>query len=305
MSGWRPTSGVDVARRRARILERARQYFADNGVLAVDTPAIGDYPSVDVHISSFSVTANDAVAGHLHTSPEVRMKRLLAAGFPDIYSICRVFRAGESGARHMPEFTMAEWYRLGFGLDQIVDDTVGFIGACLDLPQLRDTVVIVDFANIVQECTGIDPLDGPTSGLIDAATDDADLKRQLDRDAALDLIVSGQVAPRFEADRLTVIRHYPASQSALARLNDDDDRVADRFEIYCGELELANGYVELTNPGEQAARLGSYSDLSLIEALKAGLPECAGVSVGIERLQMVLDQAEDIRDVVTFVNRNP
>lgn len=301
MNDWRPTSGADVARRRAELLERARAYFMNNDILAVDTPAIGNYASVDAHIDSLSVHAGDELAGHLHTSPEVRMKRLLAAGYPDIYSICRVFRAGESGAQHAFEFTMAEWYRLGFGLRQIVDDTVGFIAACLDLPRLASDATTVEYADTVRAHAGVDPLDASTEELLAIATDDVALRQRLDRDAALDLIVSTRVVPHFAPDRLTVIRHYPASQAALARRSDGDERVADRFEIYCGELELANGYVELTDPNEQAQRLGELCDLSLIEALKSGLPECAGVSVGIERLQMVLDQADDIRDVMTFL----
>ena len=301
MSDWRPTSGADVARRRAGLLERARTYFAENDILAVDTPAFSNYASVDAHIASFSVHAGDAFAGHLHTSPEVRMKRLIAAGYPDIYSICRVFRAGESGAQHAFEFTMAEWYRLGFGLQQIVDDTIGFIAACLDLPRLAGNTTTVEYTDIVRAHAGIDPVDAPTAEIIDIATDDAKLREGLDRDAALDLIVSTLVVPQFAPERLTVVRHYPASQAALARPSKDDERVADRFEVYCGELELANGYVELTDPDRQAQRLGEHCDLSLIAALRSGLPECAGVSVGIERLQMVLDQADHIRDVMTFV----
>ena len=157
-----------------------------------------------------------------------------------------------------------------------------------------------------------------TGELVDRATSDTRLQAELedDRSAALDLIMSTIVAPRFDADKLTVVQHYPASQAALARLCPDDDRVADRFEVFCGDLELANGYVELTDASEQRQRFEDdiamreksgksslLADEPLLAALQAGLPECAGVSIGLERLHMVLDQAEDIGDVITFVTR--
>lgn len=301
MTDWRPTSGADVAQRRVELLDRARRYFSDNDILVVTTPALGAYAPVDAHIAGFSVQSGDGAVAHLHTSPEVHMKRLIAAGYPDIASIGRVFRAAESGKRHLPEFTLAEWYRLGFGLQQIVDDTVRFITACLGVPRLVTDVVQIDYATAFRDHAGIDPFESDSDDIIASATDDADLRQHLDRDAALDLLMSTRVAPRFAPDRLTVVRHYPASQAALAKLCVADERVADRFEVFCGDLELANGYVEVTDPGEQARRLGERSDLSLIAALRHGLPDCAGVAVGIERLQMVHDQADDIRDVVSFV----
>lgn len=301
--------------RRAALIERARQYFSDQGVLAVDTPALCRYPTSEPNIESLGVRSAPGRDGFLHTSPEVYMKRLLAAGYPDIYSICRVFRDGEAGKRHLSEFTMAEWYRLEFDLDAMVEDTVGFIAACLNLPALAERVERVDYATAFETMAGVDAIEGRTADIVATATSDERLRHALadDRDAALDLVMAEIIAPQFAPDRLTVVQHFPASQAALARLCPADGRVADRFEVFCGSLELANGYVELTDAREQRRRMeadiatrersGRSSllvDESLLAALDAGLPDCAGVAVGIERLHMVLDQAEDVRDVITF-----
>lgn len=315
MTNWKPLTDTSAAMRRAALLERARQYFSDQGVLAVDTPALGRYATSDPNIDSLGVRVRPGKDGFLQTSPEVYMKRLLAAGYPDIYSICRVFRDGESGPRHLPEFTMAEWYRLNFALEAIIEDTIGFIAACVHLPALADTAERIDYAEAFDRIAGIDALEGATADIIATATSEQRLREALgdDRDAALDLIMADSIAPRFAADRLTVVQHYPASQAALARLCPRDPRVADRFEIFCGDLELANGYVELTDPVEQRQRIEAdiaarersgrsslLADEMLLAALDAGLPPCAGVAVGMERLHMVLDQADDIRDVITF-----
>jgi len=316
MTNWKPTSDSSVATRRAEILERARQFFRRQDVLAVDTPALGHYATSDPNIESLSVRSNSGKASFLQTSPEIYMKRLLAAGYPDIYSVCRVFRDGEAGKRHQGEFTLAEWYRIGFGLDSIIDDTLQFIASCLNKPGLADEAARYDYAEAFRKYSAIDVFAASIDELGNRATSDARLRAEIgaDRDAALDLIMSTIVAPQFGHDLLTVVRHYPASQASLARLCPDDDRVADRFEVFCGDVELANGYVELTDPDEQQQRIerdlktreqsgqsNFPGDEALIAALHAGLPDCAGVAVGIERLQMILDQTDDIKDVVTFV----
>lgn len=315
MSGWKPLTDTRVAMRRAAMLLRAREYFSDQGVLAVDTPALCRYPTSDPNIENIGVRSQPGHDGYLHTSPEVYMKRLLAAGYPDIYSICRVFRDGEAGKRHLPEFTMAEWYRLQFDLDAIVEDTVGFIAACINLPALTKTAERVDYAEAFETMAGVDAIDGATDDIIACATTEPRLRDALgdDRDAALDLVMAEVIAPQFAPDRLTVVQHYPASQAALARICPADARIADRFEVFCGDLELANGYVELTDAAEQRTRFANdiasreqsgrsslLADESLLAALEAGLPACAGVAVGLERVHMVLDQADDIRDVITF-----
>jgi len=318
VSDWKPLSDTRVAMRRAAMLDRAREYFSEQGLLSVDTPALSRYATSDRNIENLGVRSKPGKDSFLQTSPETYMKRLLASGYPNIYSICRVFRDGESGKRHLPEFTMAEWYRLGFELDAIIDDCVDFIATCLSLASLCESVMKRDYNDVMLEFAGVDALEASTSELVELATEDVRLKAELkdDRSAALDLIMSTIVAPRFEPDKLTVVQHYPASQAALARLCPADNRVADRFEVFCGDLELANGYVELTDPTEQRRRFEEdianreqsgqsslLADESLLAALQAGLPECAGVAVGLERLHMVLDQAEDIGDVITFMTQ--
>jgi len=297
------------------MLDRARQYFAAQGVLAVDTPALGYYASSDTNIANIAVHVASGEKLYLQTSPEMYMKRLLASGYPDIYSICRVFRDGEAGKRHNPEFTMAEWYRLGFGLQQIINDTVGFIAACLNLPRLAENVTQYDYATVLTKFADVDAFSASAGELLSRYSDDDRFKSVMgdDRQAALDLIMSTVVAPQFAADQLTVIKHYPADQAALSRICPDNSQVADRFEVFCGDLELANGYVELTDVTEQRRRFEQdvesrrasgdepvAVDESLLAALDAGLPDCAGVAIGMERLQMLLDQTDDIGDVVTF-----
>lgn len=308
MTDWRPSSDSSAAIRRAEMLVRARRYFAAQHVLPVDTPSLSPYPAPDPNIASFLVQTQAGAKTYLRTSPEIHMKRLLASGYPDIYSICRAFRDGEAGKHHCAEFTLAEWYRLGFGFDQIIADTVRFIAACLDRPELADNVIQHDYLEAFQQLAGVAALDDPIETLADCCDAEARLRAELGthRQAWLDLIMSTHIAPKFAADRLTVVRHYPASQAALARLCPEDNRVADRFEVFCGELELANGYVELTDAAEQRHRFEndveeSGIDETLLAALDSGLPECAGVALGIERLQMVLDQTDDIRNVVTFM----
>jgi lysyl-tRNA synthetase class 2 len=317
MSDWQPSGGPAAARSREAMMRRARDYFIAQDILAVDTPALSQYAVTDANIESLAVSTRNGRKYFLHTSPEFCMKRLLAAGYPDIYSICRVFRDGEAGQLHAPEFTMVEWYRLGFELSQIVDDTTHFIATCLDLPALASSVVRFDFADIFQEFAAIDVTDTSIDELAKCCGADERLRAAIgtDKDAWLDLILATVIAPQFVPDQLTVVQHYPANQAALARLCPDDPRFADRFEVFCGSIELANGYVELTDAAEQRRRMDSDLqkrsdsgqaeppwDRSLIAALESGLPRCAGVAVGFERLQMIFDGSDDIRDVVTFGN---
>lgn len=314
MTGWRPTSGPDAAKRRAKLLDRLRRYFDRQSVLAVDTPALSSTAVSDVHIESLAVRGGlTDVPLYLHTSPEFCMKRMLAAGYPDIYSICRVFRDDELGRSHQPEFTMLEWYRLGFGLGDIIDDTLGAISDALEDTGLRDGAVVADYRDLFAEVCDVDPERTPVSELAEVADADDDLRLALgnERDIWLDLLMATRIAPSFTATQLTVVKHYPASQAALARLCPDDVNVADRFEVFMGAVELANGYVELTDAKIQAARIENDQairkrrglpmrphDQGLIAALESGLPACAGVAMGIERLQMMHDKTDDIRDVI-------
>jgi len=318
---WRPSCTVEAARRRADMLGRARAFFAARGVLEVETPILSPAAVSDPHLES--VTARLALDPErprwLRTSPEFALKRLLCAGFPDVYEIGRVFRDGERGARHQPEFTMVEWYRHGFGLAGIVADTVDFVHAVLDT-RFAGAPRTLDYREAFRQHAGLDPVDAPLEALAAAAGADVRLRAALGdrRDDWLDLVLATRVVPCFARDRLTVLRHYPASQAALARICPADASVADRFEVFCGDLELANGFVELADADEQAARFEADQarraaaglptrpvDRRLLAALRHGLPPCAGVAVGFDRLVMLGEMTDDIRSVQTFPFEDP
>ena len=260
MTSWRPAAGVQAARDRAAMMRRIRDYFDVEDVLEVDTPSLSNSAVSDTQIESFEIPTSlvSQRPMYLHTSPEFCMKRLLCAGFPDIFSICRVFRDGESGRRHQPEFTMIEWYRLGLGLDSIIDDTLRMIRAALTTAVLRDEAIQFEYRDCFVSNANVDPLTATIEELADAAGADGQLRQSIgaERDDWLDLILTTRVAPGFEPHRLTVLRHYPASQAALARLCPNDSRVADRFEVFFGAVELANGYVELVDAEDQAVSTG-------------------------------------------------
>ena len=312
MSDWRPSSSPGIAARRAELLERTRRYFADNEVLSVDTPSLSLSAPGDPNIHALTVGNSKHF---LHTSPEFYMKRLLAAGYPDIYSICRVFRDGESGRNHLPEFTMVEWYRHSMMLDEIIADTVQFITQVLERPALPNSVCVHDYVDAFGDIVNLDPCTAPIEELANTVAADEQLRASIgdDRDAWLDLIMATKISPTFSTVGLTVIRHYPASQASLARICPADARVADRFEVCFGALELANGYVELTDADELARRIeddrrvrrarglpDTGLDEPLLAAHRAGLPDCAGVALGFERLHMVDANIDDIKKLVSF-----
>jgi lysyl-tRNA synthetase class 2 len=298
------------------MLQRLRAYFDAESVLEVDTPALSTTAVSDTNIESLEVISELTDAPlYLHTSPEFCMKRLLASGYPDIYSICRVYRDGEAGRRHQPEFTMVEWYRLGFGLTDIIADTLRAIAMALDDSTLEDDILVVDYRNAFIKVCNVDPLQASIGDLANAADADDRLRRALGdaRDDWLDLILTTKIAPSFATDKFTVLQHYPASQAALAQICPADASVADRFEVFMGPVELANGYVELTDTRIQAERIANDQairesrgqavrphDQPLLAALESGLPACAGVAMGLERLQMMHDKTDDIRNVLSF-----
>ena len=320
MTDWQAALPVSAARRRAALLQRARDYFTAENVLAVDTPALCAGIGSEPNIEALSVSTLAGAEYFLHSSPEFCMKRLLASGYPDIYSICRVYRDGESGPQHLLEFTMIEWYRLGFGLNDIVRDTLRLIAQCLDNPALAETADIYDYHDAFLRFAGVDVLQAGPDELAACAGADTRLRRAVGthRDGWLDLIQSTLIAPQFASDRLTVLQHYPANMASLARICPQDARLSDRFEVFIGACELANGYVELTDADEQRERFARETeqrrrdgrrsgpiDTALLQALESGLPECGGVAVGVERLHMALEQTDNIGNVVPFETEGP
>jgi len=299
------------------MLDAARRFFAERAVLAVDTPLLSRSTVSDPHIESIAATLPPKRGRpyFLQTSPEFFMKRLLCAGYPDIYQICKAFRGGEAGRRHSPEFTLVEWYRRGYGLRQMMEETAAFIAALLAPQRRTATPRFMEYRDAFGQYADVDPERSSLAALAEAAGADPRMIRSLgqDRDAWLDLVLSLRVAPQFAAGRLTVLYHYPASQAALARRCPGNAALADRFEVFHGDLELANGFVELQDANEQARRFEAdrslrrqrgkpvhSMDRRLIAALQAGLPDCAGVAVGFDRLLMIGEMSEDIRNVQTF-----
>jgi len=311
---WQPTAALPTLRLRAQLLNRARAYFERTGALEVETPVLVRSAVTDVHLESLEVRRSDGKRiGFLHTSPEYAMKRLLCAGAPDVYQVARVFREGERGHRHHPEFTMIEWYRLGMDHVALMADVEALLRALLEPLRRVGTTVHVTYAEAFQAALGVDPLVAAT-GEIEAALRRAavDVPAALrdDRDGLLDLGLATRVAARFAPDCITFMRDFPASQAALARIAGP---VADRFEAFWGELELANGFHELGDSIEQALRFSADAaarrargqperdaDQALLDALCAGLPPCAGVALGFDRVVMVAAGAHQIDDVIAF-----
>ena len=311
---WRPTAALETLRLRAQLLGRARAYFAQTGTMEVETPLLVQAAVTDVHLESLAVHRSDGTRiGFLHTSPEYAMKRLLCAGAPDSYQVAHVFREGERGRRHNPEFTMIEWYRLGIDHVGLMRDVDALLRALLEPVRPVGPTVHVTYAEAFEAALQVDPLTA-TTDVIEAALRRAELdvpdSLRGDRDGLLDLGMSLCVAPRFAEDRITFVRDFPASQAALARISGP---VAARFEAFWGGLELANGFHELGEPQEQAQRFAADAaarrarnqpargaDQLFLAALAAGLPACAGVALGFDRVVMVAAGARSIDEVVAF-----
>lgn len=321
MSDWRPTAGLDALRLRARLYATIRAFFAERDVLEVETPVLSVAGNTDVNIQSFSLAFSGRTDGAprtrwLRTSPEFPLKRLLAAGVGDCYELGRVFRDGEAGGRHNPEFTMLEWYRVGWDHLRLIDETVALVQAALALVGREATVARTAFRDLYRDRLGLDPLLADEAELQAALGDVRIDPDGLTRDDWLDLLMTHRLQPAFATDGVLVVRDWPASQCALAKIrpaHDGAPAVAERFELYLGPLELANGYHELTDAAEQRARFerdlatrrarGAACppiDQRLLAAMAAGLPDCAGVALGVERLLMALLGTPRIADAIAF-----
>ncbi len=318
MSDWRPTASADALRLRARLYAAFRAFFAERGVLEVETPVLSRAGNTEPNIASFALEFSGRTDGAprtrwLRTSPEFALKRMLAAGVGDCYELGRVFRDGEAGGRHNPEFTMLEWYRVGWDHLRLLGETVELVRAALAIVGRDATPVVVSFRELYRQRLGIDPLRDDIDVLRDALGDVRIDPEGLTRDDWLDLLMTHRLQPGFAPDQLLAVHDWPASQAALARIRADDPPVAERFELYLGPLELANGYHELRDAAEQRARFERDQalrrvrgqpvpplDEALLAALEHGLPSCAGVALGVDRLLMGLLGTDRIADVLAF-----
>jgi elongation factor P--(R)-beta-lysine ligase len=323
---WRPSASAQRLLHRAALLRRVREFFAARGVTEVDTPLVVNAPVSDVHIHSATVRlAADAGAAalapplFLHTSPEYAMKRLLAAGSGDIYQVCHVVRGEERGRLHNPEFTLIEWYRIGFSLGELMDELEALVrellGAAAPVSSER-----ISYREAFLRELDLDPLVASDAALAQAAQPLAlagagrtrGAGDAFSRDDWLELLMGAMVGPRLGREALTFVHGYPASQAALARLDPADPRVAQRFELYCAGLELANGFHELAAAPEQRTRFEADNarrhhlglpvfplDERLLAALPA-LPDCVGVALGFDRTLMLAAGAAHIEEVLPF-----
>jgi len=315
---WRPSATREALSGRARLLSLVRAFFAARDVLEIETPAVCAAATSDPQIQSFAVTGPDGERqGFLHTSPEYAMKRLLAAGSGDIYQLCKVFRAEERSGQHNPEFTLLEWYRLGFTLEDLMAETAALAQALLAADGSRPrNIETLSYRDAFRSRLAIDPFDATSSLLAERAREhglaDASIATAT-RDELLDFLVATQVGPTLGRGSLCCLHHYPASQASLAQLDPVDRSTALRFELYAEGVELANGYVELGDATEQRRRfeadrqermrrgLAAHAgDHRLLAALESGLPACAGVAMGLDRVVMLALGEKRIDAVMSF-----
>jgi lysyl-tRNA synthetase class 2 len=326
---WRPTASLEVLHRRANLLRETRRYFARRDVLEVETPVLTQAGTTDPNISNVhcQLATQPDKDLYLHTSPEYAMKRLLAAGCPDIYQICKVFRNGELGSQHQPEFTMIEWYRLNVTLEDMIDETCALIHGLFEFAAPEDAddgrlrpPARCHYRTAFQDATGLDPLSAGTDDLqqcaarlTDSITPEFAGQLDVNANAWVDFLMSHVVIPGLPDKKLVIVDAYPADQAALARLDPGDPRFAERFEIFYGGLELANGYRELLDAEEQRRRFeadrarralaGSEDipiDNALLAALDSGLPDCCGVALGFDRIVMSIEKLPTIVQAISF-----
>jgi len=318
---WRPTATNETLRKRAAMLASARTFFANRDVLEVESPIICGYSVTDPYIDSIGTDIGGQTCW-LRSSPEYHMKRLLANGIGDIYQIAKVFRAGERGPRHEPEFTMIEWYRLGFELEEMIQETCELLFS-ISSEALRPITTYrqISYRDAFIDYCAIDPISASIDDLKTSASNHlpevvtAELIDSLgtERNEWLDLLASHLVYPQLNGPNLWVVHSYPADQAMLARLNPENGAIAERFEVFFCGLELANGFRELTDASLQAQRFEHdrlsrkarnrpdvQPDKGLLAALTHGMPECSGVAIGLDRLIMVAEGHQDIKTTLSF-----
>lgn len=318
---WRPSITMERLKQRADVLATIRAFFAERGVLEVETPLLANAGVTDVHLTNavthLQVQGKQTTPFFLQTSPEYAMKRLLAAGSGCIYQLAKVVRNDEIGRFHNPEFTMLEWYRVGFTDRDLMQEVDELLQRILN----SSPAEYISYQQLFIQYTGCDPLTQSglaalKSWLVEKSIGDW-VATETDTDTLLHLAMSHYIEPHIGHECPTFVYNFPASQAALARLDPDDNRVARRFEVYVKGVELANGYDELTDYQQQVQRFEldnhqrlahgrspAVVDQRLLAALESGLPECSGVALGVDRLLMLKWGAAHIREVLTFTSAN-
>lgn len=319
---WRPSADLSTLRLRAELLAQIRGFFAERNVLEVETPALSAAAITDPQLASFGTLYSGPGPRYgqmlyLHTSPEFPMKRLLAAGSGCIYQIARVFRDGEAGRRHNPEFTLLEWYRLGFDHHRLMAEVAELVTALLTGRMALAEPERWSYRELFQRFLGLDPYRSCAPELAACA------RSQLipippgmpvaELDPWLDLLLTHRIEPLLGQGRLSFVYDYPVSQAALARLRPGDPPVGERFELYLNGVELANGFHELGDAAEQRRRFerenakrlalglpAMPADEHLLAALESGLPDCAGVALGLDRLVMLAAGKTSLQEVMAF-----
>lgn len=313
---WRPVADCQQLRQRAQLLAAVRAFFAERQVLEVETPllcrATGTDPQLDFFSSQFHHPPNQQTL-YLQTSPEFAMKRLLAAGSGSIYQICKAFRNGEAGRWHNPEFTLLEWYRIDFDLPRLMNEVAEL------LQMLLGPLKVIDIAyrQLFLDISGLDPLvfdlDQYRRFARAQNLPEAEALCQQSHSIWLDFLFTHCVEPAMSKQSIYLVHGYPAIQSSLARIDPADPRITERFEVFVNGAELGNGFHELSDAVEQEARFDreiAYrrqhglpvvaKDLRLLDALNAGLPDCSGVAIGLDRLLMMVSACASIEQVLTF-----
>jgi elongation factor P--(R)-beta-lysine ligase len=309
-NSWQPSASLEVIKKRASLLQQIRGFMDTREIIEVDTPILSHFGVSDPYIQSLTTSCaaeSDAVL-YLHTSPEFCMKRLLAAGSGSIYQIAHVFRNEESGKRHNTEFSMLEWYRIGFNYYELMDEVAELLNDIgLEIPDK------MTYADAFKQSIEIDPHTVAISELQSLCKQQGWEDASDDRHALLDFLFSDAVIKNLNQTKPLFIYDYPECMSALATLKKGEPIVSERFELFIAGMEIANGFNELIDADEQVKRFEKELstrrnkglaeppiDKGFVEALKSGLPECSGVAVGIDRLLMVLSEKDDINEVSTF-----
>jgi lysyl-tRNA synthetase class 2 len=319
-SDWQPSCPIESLHQRAELLKNIRDFFSRRSVLEVETPLLsqttGTDPQLDFFKTEFIYTPQRQTF-YLQTSPEFAMKRLLAAGSGSIYQICKAFRNSEKGHYHNPEFSILEWYRVGFDLFDLIKETEQLIMQVGDVFNQAIKFVRLAYVDVFQQQTGLDPLEFDFNKYVAYSVQQGwpELESVCGQDHAiwLDVLFSLKVQPYLATLGGVMVYHYPAVQSSLARLNPDNPHLAERFEVFIDGIEIGNGFHELADETEQSTRFqreqnirqqrdlpAVQMDSRLLAALEWGLPDCSGIAIGLDRWLMVLLKKMDIQNVISF-----